>query len=141
MSVLVGDILEGKVSGITKFGAFVNLSTGDNGLVHISEISKSYVEKVEDFLKKNDSVKVKVLSVGNDGKISLSIRQAEEIKNKKPIIKPPKEVVLKEPEKDLSFEDMMSKFLKDSNDRFDDIKARDGKRGFGQRLKTKNTNY
>ncbi len=136
MSITVGDIVEGKVTGITNFGAFVALPEGKNGLVHISEISKDYVEKVEDYLKKDDLVKVKVLTVSGDGKISLSIRQVEKPK-RKDIMEAPAEVVFEEPEKDLSFEDMMSKFMKDSNDRFDDIRSRDGKRGAGQRYRAR----
>lgn len=136
MSITVGDIVEGKVTGITNFGAFVALPEGKNGLVHISEISKDYVEKVEDYLKKDDVVKVKVLTVSGDGKISLSIRQLEELK-KNDIMEAPAEVSFEEPEKDLSFEDMMSKFMKDSNDRFDDIRSRDGKRGAGQRYRAR----
>ncbi|MDO5717477.1 MAG: S1 RNA-binding domain-containing protein [Tissierellia bacterium] len=140
MSIAIGDILEGKVTGITNFGAFVTLPHGKNGLVHISEISRDYVEKVEDYLKKNDIVKVKVLTISEDGKkISLSIRQAEPPKKAGSV--PPKEVILNEPkQRDMSFEDMMDQFMKDSNDRFDDIKSRDGKRGVGQRFKSKKTN-
>ncbi|WP_425539544.1 S1 RNA-binding domain-containing protein [Microaceticoccus formicicus] len=140
MSIAVGDIVEGKVTGITNFGAFVALPEGKNGLIHISEISRDYVEKVEDYLKRDDVVKVKILTISGDGKISLSIRQAEKPK-KKEIIKQPAEVSFEKPEEELSFEDMMNKFLKDSNDRFDDIKSRDGKRGAGQRYRARNANY
>ena len=62
MPVSVGEIVEGTVTGITNFGAFVQLSKGKSGLVHISEISHDYVEKVDDYLKKGEKVKVKVLS-------------------------------------------------------------------------------
>lgn len=75
MSVPVGSILEGKVTGITSFGAFVQLKDGPTGLVHISEISDTYVRDINDFLKINDDVKVKVISV-KEGKIGLSIKQA-----------------------------------------------------------------
>ena len=73
MPITVGEIVEGKVTGITKFGAFISLPEGQNGLIHISEISDDYVEKVEEYLKRDQVLKVKVLSVDN-GKISLSLR-------------------------------------------------------------------
>lgn len=72
----VGSIIEGKVTGITKFGAFVELDDGAVGMVHISEISQSYVNDISEHLKENQIVKVKVLNVGDDGKISLSIKRA-----------------------------------------------------------------
>lgn len=77
MPVLVGSVVEGTVTGITNFGAFIQLPEGKTGLVHISEISHDYVNNVSDYLKKDQAVKVKVLSVSDEGKISLSIRQAE----------------------------------------------------------------
>ncbi len=77
MPVAVGKVVEGTVSGITNFGAFVQLPEGKTGLVHISEISDDYVEKVNDYLKKDQKVKVKILSINKEGKISLSIRQAK----------------------------------------------------------------
>ncbi|GMA64010.1 S1 domain-containing RNA-binding protein [Alicyclobacillus fastidiosus] len=78
MAIEVGSKLTGKVTGITRFGAFVTLPEGATGLVHISEISDSYVKDVHDFLHVDDEVTVKVISVGADGKIALSIRQASE---------------------------------------------------------------
>lgn len=78
MAIEVGSKLTGKVSGITRFGAFVTLPEGATGLVHISEISDSYVKDVHDFLQVDDEVTVKVITVGSDGKIALSIRQANE---------------------------------------------------------------
>ena len=77
MPLEVGSLLEGTVSGITNFGAFVQLPGGETGLVHISEISDVYVKDVKDFLKQNDKVKVKVISVDPQGKIALSIKQAK----------------------------------------------------------------
>jgi len=77
MPLSVGEIVEGTVTGITNFGAFVELPDGKSGLVHISEVSHEYVEKVSDYLKKDQKVRVKILSISNDGKISLSIRQAK----------------------------------------------------------------
>lgn len=125
MPVSVGEIIEGTVTGITNFGAFVQLPEGKNGLVHISEISHDYVEKVGDYLKRNEKIKVKVLSITSDGKISLSIRQA------KPKTKKPMEIDWNKPEdtqKHMSFEDKLNSFLKDSNDKMDQLKTREPKR-------------
>ncbi|WP_411344580.1 S1 domain-containing RNA-binding protein [Paenibacillus sp. WLX1005] len=76
MAIEVGTKLEGKVTGITHFGAFVDLSGGVTGLVHISEIADNYVKDVNDHLKLGDVVTVKVINVDKDGKIGLSIKQA-----------------------------------------------------------------
>ena len=72
----VGSVLEGKVTGITKFGAFVSLPEGKSGLVHISEIAYSYVNDVKDHLKEGQEVKVKVIGIDENGRINLSINQA-----------------------------------------------------------------
>ena len=74
MSIEVGNKLKGKITGIKKFGAFVELPEGKSGLVHISEVADNYVENVEDHLSVGDEVEVKVLSIADDGKISLSIK-------------------------------------------------------------------
>ncbi|NHN35067.1 S1 domain-containing RNA-binding protein [Paenibacillus agricola] len=76
MAIEVGSKLEGKVTGITHFGAFVELPEGGTGLVHISEIADNYVKDVNDHLKLSDMVTVKVINVDKDGKIGLSIKQA-----------------------------------------------------------------
>lgn len=125
MTVSVGKIVEGTVTGITNFGAFVQLPEGKSGLVHISEISHDYVEKVTDYLKKGEKIKIKVLSISSDNKISLSIRQA------KPKSTQPVEIEWNKTDntqKGLSFEDKMNKFLKDSNERHDQLKSRDNKK-------------
>lgn len=75
MEPQVGSILEGKVTTITKFGAFVALGNGKSGLVHISEIANAFVNDVHDFLQEGQTVKVLVLSTEN-GKINLSIKKA-----------------------------------------------------------------
>ena len=73
MELEVGKILEGKVSGVTKFGAFVTLPDGETGMVHISEVAPTFVNEINDFVKVGDTVKVKVLSLGDGKKISLSL--------------------------------------------------------------------
>lgn len=76
MQLEVGQILEGKVTGITKFGVFVELAKGVTGMVHISEVSTKYVSEIRDVVKEGETVKVKVLSCTDNGKISLSINKA-----------------------------------------------------------------
>ncbi|MCM1149840.1 MAG: S1 RNA-binding domain-containing protein, partial [Butyricicoccus sp.] len=73
----VGRVLEGKVTGITKFGAFIALPDGKSGMVHISEVANTYVNDIHDHLSDGQTVKVKVLSVTPEGKINLSIKSAE----------------------------------------------------------------
>ena len=79
----VGKIYEGKVTGITKFGAFVELEPGVTGMVHISEVANTFVNEIKDHLTEGPAVKVKVLSVSDEGKISLSIKKAEENPDRK----------------------------------------------------------
>ena len=78
MSIEVGAKLKGKVSGITNFGAFIDLGAGKTGLVHISEVSNGFVKDINEVLKVKDEVTVVVTTVGNDGKIGLSIRKAQD---------------------------------------------------------------
>ena len=77
MELTVGTIITGKVTTITKFGAFVALPGGKSGLVHISEVSGSFVTDVHDFLTEGQEVPVRVLSISPEGKISLSVKQAQ----------------------------------------------------------------
>ena len=76
MQLDVGKIYDGKVTGITKFGAFVELEPGTTGMVHISEVANTFVSEIKDHIAEGQAVKVKVLAVGEDGKISLSIKKA-----------------------------------------------------------------
>lgn len=120
MSVVVGSKVEGKVTGITHFGAFVELPDGITGLVHISEVDEDYVKDIHQFLKVNDSVMVKVINVDKDGKIGLSIRQAKS----KPIDPETKRA------NDRAFEDRLNRFLKDSEERLTTLRrSTDSKRG------------
>lgn len=131
MSIEVGNILEGIVTGITKFGAFVELPGGKVGLVHISEVADVYVKDVNDFLKEKDKVKVKVLSVDDHGKIGLSIKQLQQSSNYRPA--PRKQFnndFRKHNNSGASFEDKLSKFLKDSDEKLTDLRRKtDSKRG------------
>lgn len=75
VNVKVGDILNGKVNNIKKFGAFVELPNKQVGLLHISEVSDDYVEDIRDYLKKGQHIRVKVIEVKEDDQIRLSLRQ------------------------------------------------------------------
>ncbi|RJQ52980.1 MAG: S1 RNA-binding domain-containing protein [Actinobacteria bacterium] len=125
MAVEQDQVYDGKVIRVANFGAFVELSTGDTGLVHISEIDSSYVRSVEDFLHENDQVRVKVIAVKDDGKIDLSIRQAEA--GAGPAVAPPPRP--RRSAHNPEFEKMMKKFMKRSEEKLVDIKRnREGKR-------------
>ena len=76
MALEVGSIVEGTVTGLAKFGVFVEIADKKIGLVHISEVAGEYVSDVNDYLKLHDKVKVKIISVDEKGKIALSIKQA-----------------------------------------------------------------
>jgi S1 RNA binding domain protein len=131
MSIEVGSKLSGKVTGITHFGAFVLLPGGVTGLVHISEISHSYVKDIHEHLKVNDEVTVKVINVDKDGKIGLSIRQTMENPN------PPTRGGDRPSRgrhggggyQRQSFEDKLSRFMKDSEDRLQALRRSESKRG------------
>ena len=157
MSIEVGNILPGKVTGITNFGAFVDLGNRKTGLVHISEVSNSYIKDIKDVLTVGDEVQVKVMEISGDGKVSLSIRRAsadssEENVEEKPKFqksasrnqegqgfkkqsyasKPAPSFEKKSPSqaKVTDFDAMMSSFLKDSEDRLTSLKRNtEGKRG------------
>lgn len=120
MSIKIGDIVQGKVTKITKYGAFIKLSDDSTGLCHISEVSNDYVKEVSDYLKEEQEVKVKVLNIKDDGKIELSIKA---LTPKKPEMKKPQpRRVPKE-----SFEDMLSNFMKNSDEKMKGLKQRDQK--------------
>ncbi len=139
MALEVGACVEGKVTGITKFGAFVELEGGQTGMVHISEVAPTYVKEIRDHLTENQQVKVKVLSIGEDGKISLSIKKA---------MTPPPRAHRGAPAPYVSsgrpggfewqpartdssnFEEMMSRFKQTSDEKMLDLKrSLDGKHG------------
>ncbi|EPY2272724.1 S1 domain-containing RNA-binding protein [Clostridium sporogenes] len=131
MTLNAGSILEGTVVNITNFGAFVEIE-GKTGLVHISEVSDSYVKDIREYLKEQDKVKVKVISIDDKGKISLSIKQAMQQKKS---CKPTEIDWSREKSKknEVNFEDRLSKFLKDSEERFQDLKKHQDSRGRGSK--------
>ena len=132
MAMEAGSIVEGKVTRITNFGAFVELEEGKVGLIHISEVAEVYVNDVHDFLSEGDTVQVKIVNIDGN-KIALSLKQAK--------AKPPEEENsfkqrrgdFRKPQRQqlsASFEDKLSKFLKDSDERLTDLKRKtDSKRG------------
>lgn len=123
MAVEVGSIVEGKVTGVKKFGAFVALPDGKTGMVHISEVSNEYIQELSDVLSEGQEVKVKVLSISPEGKIALSIKRTME--RPKPradqgrVWQPRANA---QPQGDLSFEDMMSQFKSRSEEKISDLK-------------------
>ncbi len=120
MTIEVGSIVEGVVTGITHFGAFVTLPNGKTGLVHISEVADAFVRDINDYLKQNDHVKVKVLSLDERGKIGLSIKQA--LPNYRPRTAPRRDRA--------SFEDKLNRFMRESDERLSDLRRNtDSKRG------------
>jgi S1 RNA binding domain protein len=131
MQFEIGEIIEGKITGITKFGAFVELPEGKTGMVHISEVASTFVKEIRDYVKENQIVKVKVMSITDEGKISLSIKKAEVIAEKKPYVARSDNYVWSPKRNDsLSFEDMMNKFKQSSDEKLSDLKKyTDPKRG------------
>ena len=123
MSLEKGSIVEGKVTGVMPFGAFVSLPDNKSGLVHISEITKEYVKDIKDYIKQGDVVKVKVLDTDKNGKINLSIRQAQVQEKKQSQTKPagpvrPADIDWSQREdEELSFEDKLSRFKKDADEK------------------------
>ena len=134
MAAEIGSILEGKVTGITNFGAFVELPDKSTGMVHISEVSSTFIKDIHEKVSEGDIVKVKVIDINEKGKIALSIKKAlpqeeEQPKPKRPAGDRPKKsqppvwtgTQRSEPES-MSFEDMMAKFKSISDDKMSDLK-------------------
>ncbi|MCM0649002.1 S1 domain-containing RNA-binding protein [Clostridium swellfunianum] len=136
MTLQTGSILEGTVVNITNFGAFVEVD-GKTGLVHISEVSDTFVKNIRDYLKEKDKVKVKVISVDDNGKISLSIKQATPPKKS---MRPMEIDWSQDRTKSASgnFEDRLSKFLKESEEKVQELKKHQDSKGRGYR---KSSNY
>ena len=134
MAAEIGSILEGKVTGITNFGAFVELPDKSTGMVHISEVSSTFIKDIHEKVSEGDIVKVKVIDINEKGKIALSSKKAlpqeeEQPKPKRPAGDRPKKsqppvwtgTQRSEPE-NMSFEDMMAKFKSISDDKMSDLK-------------------
>lgn len=148
MQIEAGIVLEGRITGIKPFGAFVELEPGVSGLVHISEVSAEFVENIADVLQLGQTVKVKVLSVSPEGKIALSIRKAQpapegaEKREDRPrgkgaprrdaprVWQPPRP---QEEPSTLSFEDMMSRYKQRSEEKISDLNRSNEGRRSGRR--------
>jgi S1 RNA binding domain protein len=133
MPIEEGKVVEGVVASITSFGAFIQLPEGKTGLVHISEIADTYVKDIKNYINEKDKVKVKILSVDKDGKINLSIKQAQERKKNTRPLEIDWNNEARKNQVD-SFEDRISKFLKDSDEKLQQLKkSTDSKRSGGYR--------
>ena len=145
--VELGNIVEGKVTSVMPFGAFIDLPGKQSGLVHISELSSRYVKDINEYIKKGDAVKVKVIKIDDDGKISLSIKQAEEKKEKtgrakkaphekKEFVRPA-ELDWSTSSEGMSLDDMLSKFKQDSDEKMQSLRrSNDSKRSGGYSRKS-----
>ncbi|MDR0404357.1 MAG: S1 RNA-binding domain-containing protein [Oscillospiraceae bacterium] len=145
MQLEIGSILDGKVTGITNFGAFVELPGGETGMVHISEVALQFVNQIKDFLSEGQEVKVKVIGILKDGKISLSIKQTKQEASVpglgsggKPLkyeqdsrfngkiqlnnMDRDRNFPLRRAPKATTFEDMISKFKQTSEEKISDLK-------------------
>ena len=141
MSFTEGEIVGGKVTSITKFGAFVALEDGKSGLVHISEIADSYVSDIRQFLTEGQEVRVKILPSDKAGRINLSIKKAAA---PQPQRTAPQPVSTGAPRRAApvssgdSFEDKLKAFMKDSESRMSTMKNPPEKKGgMPRRLRTK----
>ena len=154
MQLEVGAICEGKVTGITNFGVFVEIEKGTTGMVHISEVYTTYVNDINEFVKVGDTVKVKVMGTNENGKISLSMRRAiadaerkerperkQGFQNREKNFKSDRPAPQGRQNKDFSrhsdfvaptrsssdsFEDMMARFKQSSDEKFMDLKRKNG---------------
>ena len=144
MQLEIGKLYDGKVKGIAQYGAFVEIEGAGTGMVHISEIANTFVKDVKDYLKENQEVKVKVLSISDDGKIGLSIKKAAENQNEQQQPRAPKprperkpnvwEPKKKPPMSELGFEEMLTRFKQNSEEKICALK-RNTERKNGSRRK------
>lgn len=130
MQLEVGAVLEGKVTGITKFGAFIELPGGKTGMVHISEVAPTFVREIRDYVKENQVVKVKVLAISPEGKISLSMKRVDPPVKRRFSGRPDNFEWQPRRNENMSFEEMMNKFKQSSDEKLSDLKKYiDPKRG------------
>ncbi len=138
MELAVGSVLEGKVTGITKFGAFVSLPDGKSGMVHISEVANSYVNDIKDFLSDGQQVKVKIINIDKEGRINLSIKKAfvpaAPAPRERRAIRQPRDNRQKDPAS-MTFEDKLKVFMQDSESRMADIKHNTDRKSGSRRRK------
>ena len=138
MEYSVGDIVEGRVTGITNFGAFVSIGEGKQGLVHISEVANTFVRDIHEHLTVGQTVKVKLLSVDENGRISLSIKKAlppEQKPAPRYSAAPAAPKAPMTPQE--AFEDKLKSFMADSNSRMSDLKHQNDRRSGSRRPRQK----
>ena len=142
MELGVGAIVDGKVTGITKFGAFVALPEGKSGLVHISEIAYSYVNEVSDHLREGQEVKVKIIGIDQASRINLSIKQVEPPPQRAPRqgggggrprqsggVQRPMGFVHQAPKEPTDFEDRLKQFMQSSDSKLSELRYIEKKGG------------
>lgn len=115
----VGEVVEGTVVKVMEFGAIVQLEDGESGMVHISQVDRNYVKNIHDFVRENDRVKVKVVARKEDGKIDLSIKQAQPGYEERPTTRSGR---------DPEFEKKLKKFMNQSQERLVDLKRKKDRR-------------
>ena len=132
MQLNVGEIVEGKITGITNFGLFLDLGEDKSGMVHISEVSRNFVNDINELFKVGDRVKAKILTISDEGKISLSIKRASDpekkVRRERKSYEQPKVdgSYTWTPKKNEggSFEEMMNRFKQTSDEKFSDLKRK-----------------
>lgn len=151
MQLEVGAIMTGKVTGITKYGVFVDLGSGKSGMVHISEVASTYVKEIRDFVTDGQEIKVKVLGVSDEGKVSLSMKQAVPTQEKsagagegqyrqrrtgggrsgsQPTFSDSRQTQTAEK---TSFDDMLQRFMQTSDEKISDLRRNSGERRASRR--------
>lgn len=125
MAIDVGTVAEGKVTGITRYGAFVTLADNTVGMVHISEISYQYVNDIHEVLEVGQQVKVKVVNVDENGRVSFSIKKATPPPPRpaRPVASPAVRKATPKPlPEEMTFEDKLKEFMQSSDSRISDLK-------------------
>ncbi len=130
MGIEVGSVYDGKVTKLAAFGAFVALEDGKSGLVHISQISSSFIRNIGDVLSEGQTVRVKVIGIDERGRLNLSIKEAAEAGRGRAVSAPQRGQIITDPPEEYtaraaqgdSFEEMMTRFKAASNDKMSDLK-------------------
>ncbi len=118
MELTVGTIYDGKVTGITKFGAFVALPGGKSGMVHISEVANAYVEDIKQYLSEGQEVKVKLIGIDPQGRVNLSIKKALPEQPR-----PARQERPRQSAEPVTFEDKLKQFMQASEIKISDSRA------------------
>ena len=144
MDLTVGNIYEGKVTGITKFGAFVQLAPGKSGMVHISEVANTFVDDIKKHINEGDTIKVKLIGIDQNGRINLSIKKALPVEERpRQAARPerseerqaqaPKNGPTLEKSADSVFEDKLRMFMQRSESKMSDLRMQKDRRSGARR--------